>query len=143
MTTLTAFGSSMFPFVPSRSTLELAALDGASAQVHVGEILAYVGRAGVIAHRVIAVERSGSGERYQLRGDAQDFSESVGREALAYRVTRVSCAGVCYATSGRLGRTLALLALRRGWGFRCLRVAALRVAALRVAALRVAALRLT
>ena len=127
MTTLRALGSSMFPFVPSGARLELEALCGneaaAATQAQVGEIVAYVGRAGVIAHRVVGVDRSGVSPLYELRGDAQDFSEIVSRGALAYRVTRVAYAGVSYATSGWLGRALAYLALR-GWSFRCLRVAA-------------------
>jgi hypothetical protein len=117
MTTLRALGSSMFPFVPSGSTLELEALCGeanAAAPAQVGEIVAYVGRTGLIAHRVVGVDRSAVSPLYELRGDAQRFSEVVSRDALAYRVTRVSYAGVSYATSGWSGRALAHLALR-GW----------------------------
>jgi hypothetical protein len=125
MTTLRALGSSMFPFVPSGTWLELEALCGeepARAQAQVGEIVAYVGRMGVIAHRVVGVDRSGISPLYELRGDAQDFSEIVSRDALAYRVTRVSYAGLSYATSGWLGRAAAYLALR-GWSLRWLGLA--------------------
>lgn len=111
MTTLVALGSSMFPFVPSGSTLELAALRD---EARVGDIVAYVGRSGVIAHRVVAVDRTGAHPRYELRGDAQDFSEAVDQQALAYRVTRVTYGRVSYATSGWVGRGLARLAVRRG-----------------------------
>src|ERR1043165_2243085 len=103
MTTLVALGSSMFPFVPSGSTLELAVLRD---EARVGDIVAYVGPNGVIAHRVVAVDRGagmGAPPRYELRGDAQSFSEVVEQQALAYRVMRVTYAGVSYATSGWVG----------------------------------------
>jgi hypothetical protein len=119
----------MFPFVPSGSTLELVSLCDGHAEARVGDIVAYVGRTGMIAHRVIAVERSAAPPLYELRGDAQDFSEVIDRDALAYRVTRVSYAGVSYATSGWVGRALAHLGVRRAWSFRWLRAAALQVAA--------------
>ena len=124
MTALRALGSSMFPCVPSGSRLELEPLCGdakAAAQVRVGEIVVYVGRTGMVAHRVIGLHLRGADSLYELRGDAQGFSEIVGRDALAYRVTRVSYAGVSYATSGWVGRALAQLALR-GWSFRWLRI---------------------
>ena len=116
----------MFPCVPSGSTLQLAEVR--PGQVRVGDILAYVGRTGMIAHRVVGVDGLAASPAFVMRGDAQNATEVVGREALAYRVTRVSYAGVSYATSGFVGRALAHLAVAQGVRLRCLELAARRLA---------------
>jgi hypothetical protein len=116
----------MFPCVPSGSKLQLTAVD--AERVRVGDIVAYVGRDGVVAHRVVDVDSRAAKLLFTLRGDAQEATEAVPGDALAYRVTRVSYAFVSYATSGWVGRSLARLALDRGLTFRCFRHAALQLA---------------
>jgi hypothetical protein len=124
--TLSAVGSSMFPCVPSGSRLQLAAVQ--ASQVRVGDIVAYVGRAGMVAPRVVSVDAWAACPVFVMRGDAQEATEVVSGEAVAYRVTRVSYAGVSYATAGPLGRLLSQLAVERGRPFRWLRHTALQLA---------------
>jgi len=118
-TRMRAVGSSMFPCVPSGSVLGLTPVDDLSL-VRVGDVLAYVGVTGVVAHRVVGVETAGAGLCFVMRGDAQSASavERVVAGALAYRVTHVSRRGLSYSTSGWFGRALARLAVERGWAFR-------------------------
>lgn len=132
-----AIGSSMFPFVPAGSMLQLAELTGA--EIRVGDILVFVGAAGMVAHRVVAVEAGAAGPCLLMRGDAQPSAERVPRAALAYRVVRVSFRGLSYATSGPLGRALSQLAVARGPVFRGLAWAAMQLAVVHRQALKLRA----
>jgi signal transduction histidine kinase len=111
-----AFGSSMFPCVPSGSVLHL----GRPAQpIRLGDIVAYAGASGdLVAHRVVGIE--GDRLAYLIRGDAQVDVERAPASAVLFVVERVERRGISYATSGPIGRVLAALALRHGASLRWL-----------------------
>lgn len=125
---LRATGSSMFPLVPSGSVLELEAVDAFGVQV--GDIVAFVARRGLVAHRVTDVRHPAGGLSFTLRGDAQGCTDVVGADALAYRVRRVSYGVFSYTTRGLVGRALSHFALRRSLAFRCIEWAATTLAVL-------------
>jgi hypothetical protein len=111
-----AVGSSMFPWIPSGSTLELEPFDAASARA--GDILVFIGDAAeLVAHRVVAVETAAHEPVFIMRGDAQEHLDRIAAGAVAYRVTRVSYGGFSYATRGCLGRAVAHFAVPRAWPF--------------------------
>jgi signal transduction histidine kinase len=103
-----AFGSSMFPCVPSGSVLDL----GRPTQpIRLGDIVAYPSASGaLVAHRVVGIERDRLA--YLVRGDAQADLERVEARAVLFVVERVERRGFAYATGGPIGRLLGALALR-------------------------------
>ncbi len=113
-----AHGSSMFPFVPAGSTLELRARTERA--VRVGDIVCYPGPHGeVIAHRVLACDHATHTERVWItRGDALDAMERIPESAIGWVVERVSRGRFGYRTDGLLGRALARIAVRRGLAYR-------------------------
>jgi len=107
-----ALGSSMFPCVLSGSVLTLQPV--AAAELAPGDIVVYVSERGLCAHRLLQLLPDG---RVRVRGDAQEYTETLEASALAFVVTHVAHRRLSYATRAPLGRFLARCALRRGAAF--------------------------